>query len=247
MKKRAKKIIVGMMMMSMLVGGALVYQAGTAAAASNTENETVTISSTCSMPSFSQIQYKKFMSYLTKEYAPQLQTEWEKAIDERQSIQPVLQIKEGTINGTGIKIDEKTAEDIENLNLKLIPVSDEELQKILANADMPEGAKVTAYKAEGTDGEVVSVTVEMNDTDTAKAGSVQVKGDNGLNNVSIVMNSVGDEVFFAEQKLQNELDQAITDNDSEAIKTVLKKMLNNYKQTTEDMKTALSKVEVTQK
>lgn len=247
MKKKAKKVMMGMLMMSMLVSGALAYQTGIAVAASEPENKSVTISSTGSMPGFSQVQYKKFMSYLTQEYAPQLQTEWEKAIYERQRVQPVLQIKEATTDVDGIKADVKTSGGTEDLNLKFTPVSDEELKKILANTDLPEGAKVTAYKAEGTDGKVVSVTIETNDTDKAKAGNVQVTGCNGLNNVSIFMDSNGEEVISAEQKLQNELDQAITDNDSKAIKTVLGEMLNNYKQTTEDLKTALSKVEATQK
>ncbi|MBP1761520.1 MAG: hypothetical protein H6Q64_1062 [Firmicutes bacterium] len=245
--KRFKKIVLGMLMIALLAGASFAYQAGTAAA-DETDNKFVTVSAASMSSGFSQVQYKKFMSYLTHEYAPELQTAWEKAIDERQSVEPVLQIIDGTIDTNAITITKKTTGVEKDFDLeKLTPVSEKELQEIMKNAKLPEGADVKAYKGNNADGEVVSVTIATKDAnnaeaDTVKTGCFQINGSSNY-----VMNFDDGIAMDAGLTLQNELDQAITNNDSKAIKSTLEKMLDNYKQTTEELKTTLSKVEAIQK
>jgi hypothetical protein len=229
MQKRVKKMMLGMLMMSMLVSGMITSHSSPAAAESQPEKQSVVVSTCSSVSSpLSEVQYKKFMSYLTQEYAPEMKTEWEKALEERHNVQPVIMAGTVTLSESINKIDGKTTEDIKIL---------------LDKAGIPEGAKVEAYKANIFNTEPKEITLTVLKTDTGSDKNADQEKDNM---VSIRFKGpVEDENFITQLKLQIELDQAITSNDSKAINTVLGKMLTNYKQITEDMKSNLSNVENT--
>ena len=254
--KRFKKVVLGMLMMSLLVSGMITSQAipATAAIESEKQSGVVSICSSVSSP-LSEIQYKKFMSYLTEEFAPEMKSEWEKALEERQSVQPVCEITvtEGTITlSDGINIDGQTT--IGAGDLEITPVSAEDLKEMLDKADLPEGATVEAFtvNSSSTDQKSLSIiAVGKSDTKVVKSEPGTDNEASQKENVTVSISTAGgpgsDENFKNQLNLQDELDQAITSNDSKAINTVLGKMLTNYKQITEDIKSNLAKVETTDK
>jgi len=70
----------------MLAGGVFSVQADTLKGAARTEKPKPLVSQ-CIMasPPLSEIQYQKFIAYLTEEYAPELKAEWEKAFAARRA------------------------------------------------------------------------------------------------------------------------------------------------------------------
>lgn len=243
MKKQVKKLMSGMLVFSMLVSGVAAFQSSPAAAATESEKPQATFVGTCTTVSsfMSNIQYKKFMSYLTSEYAPEMKAEWEKAIDERQNVKPVIDIKAGSENAAAINSPLPGG-------LKFTPASPEELNKALENTKLPEGAKVEAYKIETPDGDgkqlsMVTVTTK---NESVNDESEKAKLDDKEISISIT-EAPGGENYAAQLQLEEELDKAITNNDGQAIKTVLGKMLTNYKKVTEELKNTVSNVENTNK
>lgn len=246
MKKKVKKVMLGMLMMSMLVSGMVMSQTNPAAAASDDEITSVVVSS-CNRFSapLSEIQYQKFMSYLTQEYAPELKTEWEKAFAERQSIEPDIQIEGVVVSGEGITATNAAGE------INFTPVSAEDLEKMKAN--LPEGTVIEAWEGRSSvDSEAVTIVkVAKNGTVNANT-AVEQKAAQTEDSVCVTITGTAEgtsenEKYTTLLNLQDELDQALTNNDSALINNVLGKMLANYKEMTEDIKTGLSNVVVTEK
>jgi len=228
MKKALKKMAVGMLVISMLVSGALTTNISTALAADEPEKQSVVVSGCITTsPFMSEIQYQKFMSYLTQEYAPEIKADWDKAFVERKSIQPELslQIKQGTITSNQ-DIEITYSSTVADGDLKLVPGSSEDIKQMLDNTATPTTSKIQTFAVNGTG----------NDQNESEVISIGVTG-----------TPETDENLVAQLNLQNELDQAITSNDSKAINTVLGKMLTNYTQITEEIKNNLSKVAITDK
>ncbi len=218
MKKHVKKVVLGMLMVSALLGGMLSGQVMPASAADEPDNPTIVVSSSTSTM-LSDVQYKKYMSYLTQEYAPELTTEWGKAIEDRQSIQPVVKV-DGTVKFEG--------------SGDVLP---EDLKVELDDAELTEGTKVGTCTVsdiadDGSAPCIVTITSSTGNSDEISSDSITV----------CIASSATDD-----PAIQDELDQAITSNDDQAVKSALTKMLDNYKQVTEDLKNALSKVEATTK
>lgn len=198
MKKTVKKMMLGMLVLSILVNCALISNPSTADAADTAELQTVVVTGVMSSPALSEIQYQKFMSYLTQEYAPEMKAAWQQACVDRQSIQSDIDVQ------------------------------------------FQPGTTFTSSTAAVNDSITKAKSFTVNST-------VNDKKESGVISISIAESPENNVEFINQLNLQNELDQAIINNDSKAINNILGKMLTDYKQITEDMKNNLSKVEITDK
>ncbi|MEN6347964.1 MAG: hypothetical protein ABFD08_01005 [Syntrophomonas sp.] len=229
MEKRFKKLLVGMLMMSMLMGGVFSAQADT----NNTEAETgkskaVVAECITASPPISDIQYQKFIAYLTREYAPELQAEWEKAFAGRSGIKLAAEsdlpanVKITSINKMG------------NIKFGTVTVTDNNPDKAGQKAEV-ESHEIYMSFAQNPQGKVDPESDVLTVSEATP----------GMDCVTITFPQENGEHFTEQLKLQDELDKAITNDDGNAINAVLEKMLTNYKAVSEDMKSSLSKVEIT--
>ncbi|MDD3268421.1 MAG: hypothetical protein PHX14_03800 [Syntrophomonadaceae bacterium] len=229
MEKKFKKVLVGMLVMSMLVGGVFSAQADTRDAEAETgKSKAVVAQGIMTSPPMSDIQYQKFIAYLTQEYAPELKAEWEKAFADRAGITlPVPSDLPANVKITGIN-------KMGNIKFGTVTVTAKNSDKTGPNAEV-EASEIYMSFAQNPGDKL--------DPGTDVISATEVKP--GANCVTITFPQENDEHFTEQMKLQDELDKAITSNDGNAIKKVLGKMLTNYKENSEDMKSALSKVEIT--
>ncbi len=247
MEKRFKKMLVGILMMSMLVSGVLSAQADTKDAEADTgKSKAVVAQCIMASPPMSDIQYQKFIAYLTQEYAPELKVEWEKAFADRASIKlPVPSdlpsnvtitgtskmgnLKSGTVTVTN-KNPDKTGQDAEVESSEIyISIAQNPGGKLNPETDV-----ISATEAK-PELDCITLTLPEDADKTMELGSV----------ISISLPQSDDKTFTEQLKLQDELDKAITSNDGKAINAVLGKMLTNYNAVSEDIKSSLSKVEIT--
>ncbi|MEN6327531.1 MAG: hypothetical protein ABFD18_15165 [Syntrophomonas sp.] len=233
MEKRFKKILVGMLVMSMLAGGVFSAQADTRDAETETaKSKAVVAQCLMTSPPISDIQYQKFIAYLTHEYAPELQAEWEKAFADRAGIKlPVPSDLPANVNITSIN-------KMGNIKFGTVTVTAKSPDKTEPNAEV-ESPEIFMSIAQNPGGKLDP------ETDVINATEVTTELKPGADCITVTLPQENGGNFPEQLKLQDELDEAITSNDGKAINTVLGKMLTNYNAVSEDMKSALSKVEIT--
>lgn len=229
--------------MAMLVTAMLTPQVSPAVAAGESDKPSVMVTRAISVsPAISDIQYQKFISYLSQEYAPELKAEWVKAFAERKSIQTELSSKlehDMAFAASDIKVGDwyKVEGDSKGLSVEMKAVE----ASSVSNSLDPNNAKNTAIVLNKAEYESKSATAAIKALPAAIISGTEANPNEEICVSICTVAAQVDEDFSTQLKLQDELDQAITSNNGQTIQAALGKMLSNYKQVTEDMKNSLSK------
>jgi len=234
--KRKSKTMVRMLVMAIAVSALLTLPGSPVLAANEVQQQSVVVSRAIqAAPALSEIQYQKFISYLSQEYAPEIKPEWEKVCAERAKIQSEFSAKlKSNQTVAGVNVNAGWCK-VAAGDFKITPVA--LTGQIATDGEFTVSTQVVDSKANGAEPAIAilkAVPAELV-TDSKNSSKEEAM-------VSICMATVPeDEAMIAQFNLQNELDQAIISNQSQAIREVLTKVINNYKQDTEDMKNTLSK------